>query len=210
MQKQFNVVIARTVMELNGSACLMLEDIQTDKQQIVCSRSFKRRLTDYQELSEALASFTRTATEKLRKQNSVTSSVTVFIRTNPHNPEEPNYQRSISSTLAHATSDTRQITRIAKRLLREIYKPGYRYQKCGVQFGHIHNKITPNQSDLFSLIPEDNSEQLMQVIDKINRQFPKSIKLSAEGLRNTWQVPVEYLSQHYTTDWAELAVVSCR
>ncbi len=209
IQKQFNVVIARTVMELNGTACLALEDIQVDKQQIVCSRSFKRRLTDYQELSEALASFTRTATEKLRKQNSVTSSVTVSIRTNPHNPEEPQYQRSISSTLAHATNDTRQITCIAKRLLREIYKPGYRYQKCGVQLGYIHNKVTPNQSDLFSLVTEDNSEPLMQVMDKINQQFPKAIKLSAEGLTNTWQIPVEYLSQHYTTDWSELAVVKC-
>jgi len=209
IQRQFNVVIARTVMELNGSSCLALEDIQADKQQIVCSRSFKRRLTDYQELSEALASFTRTATEKLRKQNSVTSSVTVSVRTNPHNPEEPQYQRSISSTLAHATNDTRQVTRIAKRLLREIYKSGYRYQKCGVQLGHIHNKVTPNQSDLFSLATEDNSEPLMQVIDKINLQFPKAIKLSAEGLTNTWQTPVEYLSQHYTTDWDELAVVKC-
>jgi len=209
IQKQFNVVIARTVMELNGTSCLALEDIQADKQQIVCSRSFKRRLTDYQELSGALASFARTATEKLRKQNSVTSSVTVSIRTNPHNPEEPQYQRSISSTLAHATNDTREVTRIAKRLLREIYKSGYRYQKCGVQLGHIHNKVTPNQSDLFSLTPEDNSEPLMQVIDKINKQFPNAIKLSAEGLSNTWQVPVEYLSQHYTTDWQQLAVVKC-
>jgi len=209
IQRQFNVVIARTVMELNGSSCLALEDIQVDKQQIVCSRSFKRRLTDYQELSEALASFTRTATEKLRKQNSVTSLITVSIRTNPHNPDEPQYQRSISSTLAHATNDTRQVTRIAKRLLREIYKSGYRYQKCGVQLGHIHTKVTPNQSDLFNLTPEDNSERLMQVIDKINLQFPKAIKLSAEGLTNTWQTPVEYLSQHYTTDWDELVVVKC-
>jgi len=209
IQKQFNVVIARIVMELNGTSCLALEDIQADKQQIVCSRSFKRRLTDYPELSEALACFARTATEKLRKQKSVSSSITVFIRTNPHNPEEPNYQRSISSTLAHATNDTRQITRIAKRLLREIYKSGFRYQKLGLQLGHIQNKTTPNQSDLFSLIPEDNSEPLMQVMDKINRQFPKAIKLSAEGLTNTWHVPVEYLSQHYTTNWDELAVVKC-
>jgi len=209
IQKQFNVVIARTVMELNGTSCLALEDIQADKQQIVCSRSFKRRLTDYPELSKALASFARTATEKLRKQKSVTSSITVFIRTNPHNPEEPNYQRSISSTLAHATNDTRQVTRIAKRLLREIYKSGYRYQKCGVQLGHIHNKVMPTQSDLFSLTPDDNNEPLMQVIDKINKQFPKAIKLSAEGLTNTWQVPVEYLSQYYTTNWDELAVVKC-
>ena len=53
IQAQFNVVVARTVMELNGIPCLELEEIAPDKQQIVCSRSFSRRLTEYQELSEA-------------------------------------------------------------------------------------------------------------------------------------------------------------
>jgi len=64
-------------------------------------------------------------------------------------------------------------------------------------------------SNLFSLMPENNSESLMQVIDKINHQFPKAIKLRAEGLADTWKVPVEYLLQRYTTDWSQLAVVSC-
>ena len=45
IQAQFNVVVARTVMELNGIPCLELEEIAPDKQQIVCSRSFSRRLT---------------------------------------------------------------------------------------------------------------------------------------------------------------------
>lgn len=32
IQAQFNIVVARTVMELNGTACLVLEDIAADKQ----------------------------------------------------------------------------------------------------------------------------------------------------------------------------------
>ena len=79
---QFNIVVARTVMELNGTSCLSLENITPDKQQIVCSRSFKRRLTKYQELSDALSSFCSRAAEKLRQQNSVTHSIHVSIRTN--------------------------------------------------------------------------------------------------------------------------------
>ncbi|WP_340124481.1 hypothetical protein [Methylobacter svalbardensis] len=43
IQAQFNVVVARTVMALNGISCLELEEIAPDKQQIVCSRSFSRR-----------------------------------------------------------------------------------------------------------------------------------------------------------------------
>ena len=68
---QFNVVVARTVLELNGISCLELEEIAPDKQQIVCSRSFSRRLTEYRELAEAMADFGSRAAEKLRGQHSV-------------------------------------------------------------------------------------------------------------------------------------------
>ncbi len=87
IQAQFNIVIARTVMELNGTPCLSLQEITPPKQQIVCSRSFKKRLTDYQELANALSCFCNRAAEKLRQQNSVVGSVTVSIRTNPSNPK---------------------------------------------------------------------------------------------------------------------------
>ena len=50
----------------------------------------------------------------------------------------------------------------------------------------------------------------MNTIDKIKNRFPKGITLSATGINTGWQVPVEYLSQRYTTDWNELAVVKCR
>ncbi len=115
IQAQFNIVTARTVLELNGVACFSLEDIIPEKQQIVCSRSFKKRLSQYHELAEALASFSSRAAEKLRQQQSVAGSISVFIRTNAHNDNEPQYQRSIRMVLHQATSDTREIISIAKK-----------------------------------------------------------------------------------------------
>jgi DNA polymerase V len=212
IQAQFNIVIARTVMELNGIACLSLDDITADKQQIVCSRSFKRRLTSYAELAEALASFCSRAAEKLRKQHSVTGSMTVFIKTNDYNPDEPQYQRSVHILLNQATSDTRKIIAQAKHLLKGIYKTGYRYQKCSVQLGHIQPASAPSQIDLFDLTEysrHNSSDDLMAAIDKINHRFPKGITLSATGINTGWQSPVEYLSQRYTTSWNEIATVKC-
>lgn len=210
IQAQFNIVVARTVMELNGISCMSLDDIPADKQQIVCSRSFKRRLTDYTELAEALASFCSRAAEKLRKQNSVAGSITISIKTNPYNPNEPQYQRSINILLHQATNDTRQIVSIAKRLLKDIFKLGYRYQKCAVQLGHIQDASTPKQIDLFAVNKPNNSTELMNTIDKINTRFPKGITLSATGINTAWQTPVEHLSPRYTTDWNQLAIVKCR
>lgn len=213
IQAQFNIVIARTVLELNGIACLALEDIIPDRQQIVCSRSFKRRLSDYDELTAALTCFCSRATEKLRHQHSVAGSITVFIRTNPFKPDEPHYQRSIHTRLKHASQDTRQIIGAAKQLLQEIYRPGYRYQKCGVQLGHIESAASPQQRDLFTLQQnqdEAKSQRLMTTLDQINQRFYRGVDVGVTALQRGWQCPVQYLSQRYTSRWDEIAIAKCR
>ena len=70
MQAQFSVVLARTIMELNGISCLELAEIAPDKQEIMCSRSFKRPLDNLMELSEALAEFCSRAAEKRASEHS--------------------------------------------------------------------------------------------------------------------------------------------
>jgi len=212
IQTQLNVVVARTVMELNGIPCLELEEIAPDKQQIVCSRSFSRRLTEKRELSAALAEFCTRAAEKLRWQHSITGCITVFIRTNPFNPHEPQYQRVASLKLDTGTQDTRIIIGTADRLLEEIYKPGYGYQKCGVQLSHIQPETTPDQIELFDFpndgLPAEN-RALMKAVDQINRRFPKAISIAATGFDKTWKPKSERISQHYTTDWNELVRAKC-
>jgi DNA polymerase V len=210
IQAQLNVVVARTVLELNGISCLELEKIAPDKQQIVCSRSFSRRLTEYRELFAALAEFCSRAAEKLRRQQSVTGCITVFIRTNPFNPQEPQYQRSASVKLDAATQDTRAIIATANRLLKEIFKAGYGYHKCGVQLSHIQPEITPGQIDLFEVATnQHDGKQLMEVVGRINRRFPKAITLAVTGFDKTWKPKMERISQRYTTDWRELIIVRC-
>jgi DNA polymerase V len=206
IRDQFNVVVARTVTELNGIPCLELEEITPDKQQIVCSRSFSRRLTEYRELSEALAEFSSRAAEKLRYQNSVAGHISVFIRTNPFNPNEPQYQRAAGITLPSATQDTRVIVGAANRLLKELFREGYRYQKCGVQMSRIQPASNPDQMDLFdsAAFAQAGSRKLMQAVDRINRRFPKGIAVAAAGFDKTWKPKAERVSKRYTTDWNEL------
>jgi DNA polymerase V len=212
IRDQFNVVIARTVMELNGIPCLDLEEIAPDKQQIVCSRSFSRRLTEYRELAEALSEFSSRAAEKLRYQNSVAGHISVFIRTNPFNPNEPQYQRAAGIALPAATQDTRVIVGTANRLLKELFREGYRYHKCGVQLSRIQSAAMPEQIDLFDaeVFSHTESGKLMQAMDRINRRFPKGIAVAAAGFDQTWKAKAERVSKRYTTDWRELVDVRCR
>ena len=210
MQQQFSVVMARTVMELNGIACLDLEEIAPDKQQIVCSRSFSRKLTTLQELTPAMAEFASRAAEKLRHQHSVAGCVTAFIRTNPFAEHEPQYQRAATQKLQQPSQDSRIITGIVQQLLKEIYRPGYSYQKCGVQLSQIQPQTAPEQFDLFDNTQTQESPQLMQAVDQINRRFPKGIAIATTKIDQTWKPKAENLSQRYTTDWRELVTVQCK
>ena len=54
IRKQFSVVMERTVRELRGESCLELESVTPDKQQIMCSRSFGSRISDYDQMREAV------------------------------------------------------------------------------------------------------------------------------------------------------------
>jgi DNA polymerase V len=212
IQAQFNVVVARTVLELNGVSCLAWEEVAPDKQQIISSRSFSRRLTTYEELAEAMAAFGSRAAEKLRGQRSVAGSLTIFLRTNPFNPKEPQYQRVAGIKLTTPTQDTRVIVGAANRLLKEIFREGYAYQKCGIQLSHIRPAALPGQLDLFdtALPRRTESEKLMAAVDKINRRFPKGITIATAGFRQDWRPKAEMISPSYTTNWRELVVIKAK
>jgi DNA polymerase V len=114
--------------------------------------------------------------------------------------------------LKAATQDTRIIVSEAHHLLKALFRPGYRYQKCGVQLSDIQAASIPGQIDLFDMtapIRQAGSQALMQAMDRINRRFPKSIAVAATGFDKAWQSKVERLSPRYTTDWRELLSIRC-
>ncbi len=210
IQSRFNVLVARTVMELNGIPCLALEEIAPEKQQIVCSRSFSRRLTQYHELCAALSEFCSRTAEKLRNQHSMAGCVTIFIRTNPFNPQEPQYQRIASTRIHPATQDTRIIIAKANALLKEIYRSGYRYHKCGVELSEIRPESQFEQSDLFGFSeapPTTDNHHLMRIVDQVNRRFPKGVRLATTQFDRNWRPKAESLSPRYTTSWRSLVTV---
>lgn len=70
IRKNFNVVLERTVRELNGESCISLEEAPPPKQQIVCSRSFGERITEYDAM-RGLSAITRSV---LRRNCAVSGS----------------------------------------------------------------------------------------------------------------------------------------
>jgi DNA polymerase V len=206
MRKKFSVVLERTVMELNGTACIELEDEAPNKQQIISSRSFGRYVHELGELQEAVASHIAVAAEKLRGQGSLAGMVQVYIRTNPHKENAPQYQRGMTVPLPEASDDTLRLTRAALWLLKRIYRPGYAYQKAGVALLNLTDAATAQRS-LFA--PTRDNAKLMEVMDRINALWGRgTLRSAAEGIEKGWRMKRERMSPGYTTCWAQVPVVS--
>ncbi len=206
LRREFSVVLERTHAELNGESCLSLEDTVPNKQQIMSSRSFGHYVHELAGLEEAVASYVAVAARKLRDQHSLAGMLQVYIRTNPHKPEAPQYQKGLSIPLPEPTDDTLRLTTIARWGLKKIYKPGYAYQKAGVVLMNLMDASTV-QMNLFSKA-KDHS-RLMRVMDQINDNWGKgTLHLAAEGVRKDWSMKREKKSPAYTTRWAELPVAT--
>ena len=207
IRAKFSVVLERTVQELRGVSCLALEEVAPDKQQIICSRSFGQYIEDRDQLAEVVASYVARAAEKLRAQDSLAGALLVFIQTNPFNPKEPQYQRSMTLPLPEATADTRILVSWALKVLRRIYRPGFAYQKAGVMLSELRPRSMA-QASLFVGPETVRGKRLMSALDDINKRWGRgTLRTAAEGIEKPWQMKRQRLSPSYTTDWEGLPVV---
>lgn len=209
IKKQYNVILMRTVMELQGIPCAGLEETQP-KQSIMSSKSFGQMQTHFASLAQAVSSHCARACEKARKQKLVAQRIYVFVRGNPFRQDLEQYSRSIEYRLVNATDDTRVITKVAKRCLKEIYKSGIQYKKVGVMLEDLIDKSAV-QLDLFHTLSDEElnkKDKLMSLFDTINSRFGShTIKLAAEGYSKPWAMKSQMRSPCYTTRWSELPVV---
>ena len=66
VRKHMGVVGERMVRELQGIACLSLEEVQPDRQNVCCAKSFGTRLTELRDIEEALANYVNTSAGRVR------------------------------------------------------------------------------------------------------------------------------------------------
>jgi DNA polymerase V len=132
IRKHLTVVGERTVLELRGIACIPLETHAKLKKGIMTAKSFGRAVESREELAEALAMYTARAAEKLRKQASAVSSISIFLHTNAFQKDAPQYGNSLTRALPFPTSFTPDLFNVALEMLKHIYRKGYVYKKCGV------------------------------------------------------------------------------
>lgn len=206
----FGVTLARTQRELQGHACMELEEVEPDRQQIMVSRSFGHRVVDHEAIAQALATFAIRACEKLRARGLVASGLWVFVHSDSFRPELPQHNATRSVVLPAATSDTTLVLGTVRRLLRGLLKDGVGYKKAGIALLDLA-KPDNLQSDLFTPAVVGN-DALMATLDEINRKFGRGVAgLGASGWKQkpAWGMRQNMLSPNYTTSLHELPRARC-
>lgn len=206
-KKQMTIMGARTINELNGISCISIEKNIPDKKGILTSRSFGRPLTDLEDLEQAISTFAVRTGEKLRKQKSCGSLITVFIMTNIFD-KGPRYVNSKTIQMPEATSNTNELIKYSIKALKHIYKKGYKYKKTGV----FINQIIPENEVQLSIWNKDKDlrfKDVMKLIDNINGKIGQgTIKFGSQGTERKWKMRQEKLSPGYTTKWSEILKIN--
>ncbi|MEX5411405.1 translesion error-prone DNA polymerase V subunit UmuC [Atlantibacter hermannii] len=207
IRKHFSVVLERTVRELRGESCLAIEEFVPAKQQIICSRSFGFRVTEYEDMRQAVCSYAERAAQKLRQEHQFCRQVSVFIRTSPHAIDEEYYANQALSVLQTPTHDTRDIIKMAVTALDRIWRSNCRYLKAGVMLSDFYS-LGVAQLNLFDeYTPWANSAALMSVIDEVHKQGKGKLWFAGQGIQKSWAMKREMLSPAYTTRYRDIRVV---
>jgi DNA polymerase V len=201
IRQQFSIVLEKTVRELNGIMCIELKDVGEPNKEIMVSRSFGRRVKNKQELIEALTSYTSRAAERMRKQESVATSLYVYVRTSPHD-DKNQYANGVNIPLFQPSDDTMVLTNAALLGLNYIYRDGFDYQKAGITLCNLTSKHKV-QGNLFN---NTISNARMKVLDTINQRWKGKLTLGSEGVTKEWEMRANFKSKNYTTNWDQLII----
>lgn len=173
MQRQFSIVMARTINELQGISCIEIEDTPPSKKQIIKSCSFGAKVTELDDLKEAIAMHAQEACKRLRDEESLCGCLLVFVQSSPFDESAPFYNKSITGAFSEPTDCTTDFVRAAVRMVSDIFKEGIKYKKCGVvltglepKSGHTYDLLTD-----FEMI--EKKEQLMKALDNVHTKFGK-------------------------------------
>ena len=197
-----------TWLELNSVPCIDTSEVVRN-QSICTSHSFARNVEDLPSLKASVASFASSCANKLRAQQAMASSVTVFLGSNRFRDDLEQYENADTAFFITPTSDSLEITSSALQILERLYKPGIQYKKTGVVLGRIGPSDSVQQ-DLFDSIPNRPQRMaLMKAIDALNCRYgPKTVSLVVEdSQKRDWHVKSEFRSPDYLTNINEILTI---
>jgi DNA polymerase V len=180
-----------------------------NRQNICCARSFGHPIDSLDELAEAVAFFATRGGEKLRRQKLAASAVHVFLLTNVHRQDRPQYSPSACRELLTPTSFTSELVAETNRVLRKIYRPSYLFVKAGILLTGLVSEDSNVQLHLFRAVPREKQRSIMKAVDRLNNQYGRNaLRSGTMGLGTRWDMVRSKKSPGFTTSFREIPLAS--
>lgn len=203
-RRLMTVTGARIVEELRGRSCLHLESVPPPRKSLTCSRTFGCTVETLSALKEAVADFTTSAAEKLRRHGLAASVVSVWASTNPFTLDEPHYSNSATVEMAYPTYSTHELLRVSLSICERLYSPR-KFKKAGVMLAGLVS-ASPLTGRMFDAEAGLKLARISEAVDRINRRHGRGTVVFGASRRG-WEPKACRRSPRYTTRWDELALV---
>ncbi|AUI51065.1 Y-family DNA polymerase [Arthrobacter crystallopoietes] len=207
IRKRFSVVLQRTVLELNGTACIPHSEERADKQQIMFSRSFSTPVTTAEEMDQVMAVYAQRGAARMAAQGLNASVLTVTAGTSRFAGGEKSFP-SASARLPVPTQDPIQLTRAAVATMRTCISEGTQYVRAGVLFTGL--EPADGQQTLDPFVSDLDQRHIGDLLGSVRAKFGEAaIGLGQGGLAvpAAWSMKRDFSSPRYTTEWSDLPVV---
>lgn len=206
VRERFNVVVMRTVLDLQGVQAVQLEEERKGKDQLIFSRSFSEPITTQHAMRQVLSVYASRAAARLVKHGQVAKVLTAWAGSSPF-AREPVSWPSVVVRLPAPTSDPVELTRAAHALLGRM-DPSARYVRAGVMLTDLRPATGQLALEPFKFVHEERG--VADLVDRIQKRHgAESVGLGWAGMRPgpQWRMRRDMLTPRATTHWDELAVV---
>lgn len=210
IDKIMNINGTKTWLELNGHPCIDLETDEVPQKQMICSRSFGKSLTEFDDLATAMAAFADNIGRKLRERHICAVSISVFVHTDAFRQDLPQYYNTAYRILPEPTADTMTLTTYATDALKTIFKRGYGYKKAGIMINEITNGDCIQQSLFTDAANRSKRRKLMEIVDLINHSSRSNDTVHTGAYAPLDQyIRKENSSRFFTTRLSDIIRINC-
>lgn len=198
LRRAFGVHGERLALELRGVPCVDAEAGETERTQVMVSRTMKAGIRDIATLRDALSRFTEKAGRILRSEGLLASEVYVVLRTSRYEQAERLMSDSAGMALDFPTDDSRVFLHAASALLERIFRAGFDYRKLGVLLAGLQSASSVQPTFEHPVV---GSSPLMTVLDKLQAAGHR-IHFASSGTAPLWHS--DHGSPAYTTRWEQI------
>lgn len=179
VKKNFGITGLSLLWELQGRMVHCLSSETKAPKSVQVSRTFSEKLTEYEELLDPLLCFTASACAQMRRYGLMANKMSVYLSTSRFAEASENYSNWADIRFPSPKFYDADFLKAAAGMLKQIYKPGYKYNKCGVTLYSLVESSAGIQGSLFSSEeveePEISAKKraASKTIDSINSEAGK-------------------------------------